>query len=100
MICWLTDLGEGTHVAVLNVRKTSGEIVSYSWQFKIVKYIDVELLFFLVVKQKIIISRNMRATARVNGSVAGPLCMKEARPSRKVRMPVMAMSLAKRPFCH
>lgn len=37
VICWLTDLGEGTHVAVLNARKTSGEIVSYSWQFKIVK---------------------------------------------------------------
>jgi hypothetical protein len=37
VICWLTDLGEGTHVAVLNARKTSGEIVSYSWQFEIVK---------------------------------------------------------------
>ena len=37
VICWLTDLGEGDHIAVLNARKTSGEIVSYSWQFEIVK---------------------------------------------------------------
>ena len=37
VICWLVDLREGTHVTVLDVKKTSGVHVSYTWAFTIVE---------------------------------------------------------------
>ena len=33
VVCWQVNLEEGTHVAVLDVRKTSGAHVSYTWAF-------------------------------------------------------------------
>lgn len=33
LICWPAELGEGLHIATIEVKKTSGEIMDYSWSF-------------------------------------------------------------------
>jgi hypothetical protein len=33
LICWPVDLGEGLHIATIEIKKTSGEIIDYSWSF-------------------------------------------------------------------
>jgi hypothetical protein len=33
LICWPAELEKGRHIATLEVEKTSGEIVTYSWSF-------------------------------------------------------------------
>ena len=33
LICWPVELSEGLHIATIEVKKTSGEIIDYSWSF-------------------------------------------------------------------
>jgi hypothetical protein len=35
IMCWPARIGIGEHVATVNVRKTSGAILSYSWSFEL-----------------------------------------------------------------
>lgn len=37
IICWLAELDAGQHVFVIEIEKTSGEIVSYGWSFILTK---------------------------------------------------------------
>jgi hypothetical protein len=33
LICWPDTLGKGLHIATIEIKKTSGEVLNYSWSF-------------------------------------------------------------------